>query len=510
MKLLDKRRRRKRIQLHRSDSSVIKNINAIYTRATERFPADLDLARAHIRFMKRQSEANGTGGKALGKLYGRILRLHPCEAGLWIEAANHEFFSVGNAPASRTLLQRGIRLNHQNRDLWLQLFRMEWFHLRRQRGRNAALGKEEDSDGTYLQRTTEVPGVVLRSALDALPRDLKLVLGFLRNLATEFQDLPGAEAMKRELLEFMEINEYFSNNAECINAVALEPLLLAPDEVAEELKRAENCDSFTDIEQACRVRFDARINAPSCPSGVRIAYVDFLAQCISKRKDDCIAEEISRVLKNVIDSVIDTSSSTEEQDELRLRRYEVMLRMGGSNVESALDDVKSASRTSSEAGLVHKALSLRTGNSTKPAVPVCLPTLDERHKFAYIETSGKGELFDVFSSVALTGREEDIRMAVEFLKWAWSGGKDVGQRAFNRATRVFSGMSAAVELWKAQIDAELSCGGTSVIRTIREIYYDAVNKFPDCSQLWEHYAMFEEVIAQDVYQAAIIRNKSCS
>ncbi len=216
MKLLDKRKKRKRTQPHRSDASIVKNINAIYTRATERFPADLDLARAHIRFMKRQSEGNGVGGKAVGKLYGRLLRLHPCEGGLWIEAANHEFFSAGNASAARTLLQRGIRLNHQNRDLWLQLFRMEWFHLRRQRGRNAALEKEEDSAGTYLQRATEVPGVVLHSALDALPHDLKLVLGFLRSLATEFQDLTGSETMKRELLEFMQTNEYFSNNAEAI------------------------------------------------------------------------------------------------------------------------------------------------------------------------------------------------------------------------------------------------------------------------------------------------------
>ncbi len=130
---------------------------------------------------------------------------------------------------------------------------------------------------------------------------------------------------------------------------------MAPDEAAEELKRAENCHGFTDIEQACHVRFNANINAPSCPSGVRIAHVDFLAQCISKRKGDCVAEEISHVLKNVLNKVIDTCSSRE--DELRLRRCELMLRMGGSNVGSALDEVKSASRTSSEAGLVLKALS---------------------------------------------------------------------------------------------------------------------------------------------------------
>ncbi len=511
MKLLDKRRKRKRTQPHRSDTSIVKNMNAIYTRAIERFPADLDLARAHIRFMKRQSEGNGVGGKAAGKLYGRLLRLHPCEAGLWIEAANHEFFSAGNASAARTLLQRGIRLNRQNRDLWLQLFRMEWLHLRRQRGRNAALEKEEDSTGTYFQRAVKVPGVVLHSALDALPHDLKLVLGFLRSLATEFQDLTGAETMKSELLEFMQMSEYFRNNVEAIKIAALEPLLLVPDEAAKELKRAENCDGFTDIEQACHVRFCDLTNAPSCPSGVHIAHVDFLAQCISKRKCDCVAEEISHVLKNVLDKDIDTCSYREEQDELHLRRCQLMLRMGGSNMESALDEVKSASRTSSEAGLVLKALNLRAGHLTEESTLVYPTTLDERHRFAYVETSGKDELFDVFASVALTGREEDIRMSVEFLKWAWSeGGKEVGDKSFKRATRMFNGLSAAVELWEAQINMELSCGGTSAIPTVRGIYDDAVNRFPDCSRLWKAYAKFEEVIAQDVSRAATIKNKSCS
>ncbi len=511
MKLLDKRKKRKRIQPHRSDASVAKNINAIYTRATERFPADLDLARAHIRFMRRQSEGNEVGGKALGKLYGRLLRLHPCEAGLWVEAANHEMFSAGNVSAARTLLQRGIRLNPQNQDLWLQLFRMEWFHLRRQRGRNAALGKEEDSDGTFLQRASEVPRVVLHSALDALPRDLKLFLGFLRSLATEFQDLPGAEAMKRELLELMLTKEHFRNSAEAIKAAAREPLLLTPDETAHELKRAENCDGFTDIEQACHVQFEASINAPSCPRGVRIAYVDFLTQCISKRKGDCIAEEISHVLKNVFDKVISTTSCKEEVDELRLRRSELMLRIGGSNVETVLDEVKSASRTSSEAGLVYKALSLRAGHLPGAEPLVFPPTLDERHRFAHVETSGKDGFFRVFGSIALTGREEDIKMAVEFLKWAWSeGGKDVGREAFKRATQMFRGIPAAVELWEAQIDVELSYGGTLAVTAVRAIYDDAINQFPECPRLWERYAMFEEVIAQDVSRAATIRNKSCS
>ncbi len=102
-------------------------------------------------------------------------------------------------------------------------------------------------------------------------------------------------------------------------------------------------------------------------------------------------------------------------------------------------------------------------------------------------------------------------MSVEFLKWAWSeGGKEVGRKAFKRATQMFSGMSAAVELWEAQIDVELSCGGTSAVPTARGIYDDAVNRFPDCSWLWKRYAMFEEVIAQDVSRTATIRNKSCS
>jgi len=55
----------------------------------------------------------------------KALQLHPREPSLWVYAAAWEFEHNRNAAASRTLMQRGLRMCPGSAELWAEYFRME-------------------------------------------------------------------------------------------------------------------------------------------------------------------------------------------------------------------------------------------------------------------------------------------------------------------------------------------------------------------------------------------------
>ncbi|CAI5461649.1 unnamed protein product [Closterium sp. Yama58-4] len=97
--------RRQRAAERASDVAVIKRVLFIFSRATRRFKGDLDLWMRYLDFCK----ASGSR-KQMQKTMARALQLHPTEPSLWLYAASYEFTHRMNAPAARTLLQRGLRM----------------------------------------------------------------------------------------------------------------------------------------------------------------------------------------------------------------------------------------------------------------------------------------------------------------------------------------------------------------------------------------------------------------
>ena len=67
---------------------------------------------------------NTKEGDGADMYYYRALQLHPNQPGLFILAASHEL-EHHSPSAARVLLQRGIRMNAESIDLWIEYLKME-------------------------------------------------------------------------------------------------------------------------------------------------------------------------------------------------------------------------------------------------------------------------------------------------------------------------------------------------------------------------------------------------
>ena len=114
--------------------SCVKHIHFIFDRAVKKFRGDIDLWLEWIAYAKSEMSS-----KVLSKIFARALQLHPRNAKLWVHAAAYEW-DMGNVTASRTLLQRGIRLNSKAEELWREYFRMEVLFTARLAERRRVLG----------------------------------------------------------------------------------------------------------------------------------------------------------------------------------------------------------------------------------------------------------------------------------------------------------------------------------------------------------------------------------
>lgn len=102
-----------------SDFALLRRQYQIFERALRKFKDDLSLWLSYIRL------ASSAGSRALvGRLCARATTLHPTCPLLYILGANHEL-RYGGYSASRTLLQRGVRMNPESVDLWREMVRLE-------------------------------------------------------------------------------------------------------------------------------------------------------------------------------------------------------------------------------------------------------------------------------------------------------------------------------------------------------------------------------------------------
>jgi U3 small nucleolar RNA-associated protein 6 len=113
-----KQKRRKRLAVKQVSYNGQRRIFFIFERATRKFPGDMDLWTRYLDYARHQQ-----AHKRVGKIFTTVLRLHPTNPGLWIQAARHA--SQDDIPAARSYLQRGIRFCPKERRLWLELMRLE-------------------------------------------------------------------------------------------------------------------------------------------------------------------------------------------------------------------------------------------------------------------------------------------------------------------------------------------------------------------------------------------------
>jgi hypothetical protein len=125
-----------------SDYSILRHVHNLYNRALRRFPGDVELWVQYLEWAQKSSNS-----KLLGKVFPRVISLHPTKDIFWVMAASWEFEKNGNALSGRTLLQRGLRINGESKKLWLEYFRLELLYLEKLRERRKILfGKVNENN----------------------------------------------------------------------------------------------------------------------------------------------------------------------------------------------------------------------------------------------------------------------------------------------------------------------------------------------------------------------------
>jgi hypothetical protein len=131
----------------------------------------------------------------LNTIFGKALALHPKNIDFWLQAAIHEIDENNNVHAARTLLQRALRVNKQNKKLWVRYFELELWNASRIAERGTILGLEENNPDLLL---AGAPSVVFKHALLALP-DLDMACEMHRSSQTIQDGLAALlEAQMRE------------------------------------------------------------------------------------------------------------------------------------------------------------------------------------------------------------------------------------------------------------------------------------------------------------------------
>ena len=143
------------------DSHIISHIHFLYQRTLRKFHYPIDILLNYVEFAKSVKSF-----QMLSRIYAEGIQHHPRTVGLWIEASNFEYFgyvaqdidnqkttggvqggedgvstkivgsSINNA---RVLMQRGLRINSNSEELWLQYFTLELHYVQKLRGRKEIL-----------------------------------------------------------------------------------------------------------------------------------------------------------------------------------------------------------------------------------------------------------------------------------------------------------------------------------------------------------------------------------
>lgn len=215
-----KKKRKLRLGIKRNlrgEQTVMRRIHNLFQNALKKFVGDVKLWIQYIEFCKHMGST-----KILGKVFARVLQYHPDKPNLWIMAAKWEFEENKNIPNSRTLLQRGLRVNPSAKQLWLEYFRMELLHVEKVKKRSMILGLKEavesQGEGEPEQVTPEflggkVPEIVYKKAIECIPDDIKFRKSFIE-IYHLFEDTKqGCDLVYNSLLEDFPLSEEVWNLA---------------------------------------------------------------------------------------------------------------------------------------------------------------------------------------------------------------------------------------------------------------------------------------------------------
>jgi U3 small nucleolar RNA-associated protein 6 len=205
-----KRKRRKRLAVKHVSYNGQRRIFFIFERATRKFPGDLDLWTRYLDYARDQK-----AHKRVGKIFTTVLRLHPTNAELWIQAARHA--SEDDIPAVRSYLQRGIRFCPKERRLWLELMRLEMLFIAKTTENIRMLGAKGRADSTEgdsatnalsaMASTPALTGGIPIAVFDAAMKEFHnevILAEDMFDLVAEFSSLDACSRILEHILKFLD------------------------------------------------------------------------------------------------------------------------------------------------------------------------------------------------------------------------------------------------------------------------------------------------------------------
>ena len=108
------------------DYAIAKRINKLFRILEHRFAGDLMIWSSHMAFLKEMKWT-----EQIGKIYRRMLQVHPEKVDLWISAGRYELGNnasnknANNIENARTIFMEGLRFHPRSIPLLLESFRLE-------------------------------------------------------------------------------------------------------------------------------------------------------------------------------------------------------------------------------------------------------------------------------------------------------------------------------------------------------------------------------------------------
>lgn len=325
--------------------SIIRRINSIFRRATNKWKNDVQLWLSHVAFCKKWATKAQTS-----KVLSAMLAIHPDKPALWIMAAKTELEDRDSSESARHLFLRALRFHPNNQKVYQEYFRMELLHCEKLRKQKKELEKAEMELGEYEFSAEILSGklaeVVYKDATEKI-NDAEFVISLL-NIAAIFD---FTKELQDTILQDLKTN--YTDNSVTWDYVAKRELD-APG-AGEELQsaKARACDINRREERCCQVYEEGVKSLNTEPM-----WTCYVAFCLERQKRKTNVQELKEKRRERLLGVLQRAHNCELLKENYYKHWLQML-FSSEDAEGAASVAMAATQRYSQSVSVW-SLSLQT------------------------------------------------------------------------------------------------------------------------------------------------------
>lgn len=325
--------------------SIIRRINSIFRRATNKWKNDVQLWLSHVAFCKKWATKAQTS-----KVLSAMLAIHPDKPALWIMAAKTELEDRDSSESARHLFLRALRFHPNNQKVYQEYFRMELLHCEKLRKQKKELEKAEMELGEYEFSAEILSGklaeVVYKDATKKI-NDAEFVISLL-NIAAIFD---FTKELQDTILQDLKTN--YTDNSVTWDYVAKRELD-APG-AGEELQsaKARACDINRREERCCQVYEEGVKSLNTEPM-----WTCYVAFCLERQKRKTNVQELKEKRRERLLGVLQRAHNCELLKENYYKHWLQML-FSSEDAEGAASVAMAATQRYSQSVSVW-SLSLQT------------------------------------------------------------------------------------------------------------------------------------------------------